>query len=61
MVWYPWDNILITQTQFFTYSGWVSAGLIIHFSSYNAVPISSSSIKKRNLVREAFIHIFSMI
>ena len=41
--------------QFFTYSGSVNAGVIINFSSYNAVLISSSSIKKRGLVKEAYI------
>ena len=35
----------------------VNAGVIINFSSYNAVPISSSSIKKRGLVKEAYIYI----
>ena len=38
--------------QFFTYSGSVNAGAIINFSSYNAVLISSRSIKKRGLVKE---------
>ena len=47
--------------QFFTYSGSVNAGVIINFSSYNAVLISSSSIKKRGLVKEAYVYIFSMI
>ena len=41
--------------QFLTYSGSVNAGVIINFSSYNAVLISSSSIKKRGLVKEAYI------
>ena len=43
--------------QFFTYSGSVNAGVIINFSFYNAVLISSSSIKKRDLVKEAYINI----
>ena len=43
--------------QFLTYSGSVNAGVIINFSSYNAVLISSSSIKKRGLVKEAYIYI----
>ena len=43
--------------QFFTYSGSVNAGVIINFSFYNAVLISSSSIKKRGLVKEAYINI----
>ena len=43
--------------QFFTYSGSVNAGVIINFSFYNAVLISSSSIKKRGLVKEAYIYI----
>ena len=43
--------------QFFTYRGSVIAGVIIKFSSYNVVLISSSSIKKRGLVKEAFIYI----
>ena len=41
--------------KFFTYSGSFNAGVIMHFSSYNAVLISSSSMKKRSLVREAYI------
>ena len=41
--------------QFFTYSPSVNTGVIINFSSYNAVLISSSSIKKRGLVKEAYI------
>ena len=43
--------------QFFTYSGSVNTGVIINFSSYNAVLISSGSIKKRGLVKEAYIYI----
>ena len=43
--------------QFFTYSGSVNAGVIINFSSYNAVLISSSSIKKRGLVKAVYIYI----
>ena len=43
--------------QFFTYSSSVNAGVIINFSSYNAILISSSSIKKRGLVKEAYIYI----
>ena len=41
--------------QFFTYRGTVNTGLIINFCSHNAVLISSSSIKKRGLVKEAYI------
>ena len=41
--------------QFFTCSGLVIAGVIIKFSSYNVVLIYSSSIKKRCLVKEAYI------
>ena len=44
--------------QFFTSSGSVNAGVIINFSSYNAVLISSSSIKKRSQVKEAYIYIY---
>ena len=44
--------------QFFTYSGSVNTGVIINFSSNNAVLISSSSIKKRGLVKEAYIYIY---
>ena len=40
--------------KFFTYSGSFNAAVIMHFSSYNAVLISSSSMKKRSLVREAY-------
>ena len=47
--------------QFFTYRGSVNTGVIINFSSNNAVLISSSSIKKRGLVKEAYVYIFSMI
>ena len=43
--------------QFFTYSGSVNAGVIMNFSSYNDVLISSISIKKRGLVKEAYIYI----
>ena len=43
--------------QFFTYRGSVNTGVIINFSSNNAVLISSSSIKKRGLVKEAYIYI----
>ena len=43
--------------QFFTYRGSVNTGVIINFSSNNAVLISSSSIKKRSLVKEANIYI----
>ena len=43
--------------QFFTYRGSVNTGVIINFSSNNAVLISSSSIKKRGLVKEANIYI----
>ena len=43
--------------QFFTYRGSVNTGVIINFSSNNAVLISSSSIKKRSLVKEAYIYI----
>ena len=41
--------------QFFIYRGSVNTGVIINFSSNNAVLISSSSIKKRSLVKEAYI------
>ena len=44
--------------QFFTYSGLVNAGVIINSSSYNAVLISSSSIKKIGLFKEAYIYIY---
>ena len=47
--------------QFFTYIGSVNANVIVNFSSYNAVLISSSSIKKRGLVKVDYIYIFSMI
>ena len=41
IVWYPWDNILITWMQLFTYSGSDSASVMVLFSSYNnAVYIS---------------------
>ena len=43
--------------QFFTYRRTVNTGVIINFSSNNAVLISSSSIKKRGLVKEAYIYI----
>ena len=43
--------------QFFTYSGSVNAGVIMNFSSYNDVLISSISIKKRGLVKEAYMYI----
>ena len=43
--------------QFFTYSPSVNTGVIINFSSYNAVLISSNFIKKRALVRKAYIYI----
>ena len=43
--------------QFFTWSGTVNAGVIISFSFYNAVLISSSSIRKRGVVKEAYIYI----
>ena len=43
--------------QFFTYRGSVNTVVIINFSSNNAVLISSSSIKKRGLVKEAYIYI----
>ena len=43
--------------QFFIYRGSVNTGVIINFSSNNAVLISSSSIKKRSLVKEAYIYI----
>ena len=43
--------------QFFTYRGSVNTGVIINFSSNSAVLISSSSIKKRSLVKEANIYI----
>ena len=43
--------------QFFTCSGSGNAAVIINFTSYNAVLISSSSIKKRSLVKEAYIYI----
>ena len=43
--------------QFFTYRGSVNTGVIINFSSNNALLISSSSIKKRGLVKEAYIYI----
>ena len=43
--------------QFFTYSGSVNTGVIINFSSYNAVLTFSNFIKKRALVREAYIYI----
>ena len=45
--------------QFFTYSVSVNAGVIINFlqCSYYAVLISSSSVKKRVLVKEAYIYI----
>ena len=43
--------------QFFIYRGAVNTGVIINFSSNNAVLISSSSIKKRSLVKEANIYI----
>ena len=46
--------------QFFTYRGSVNTGVIIKFSSNNAVLISSSSIKKRGLVKEAYIYIYSL-
>ena len=50
---------LIIQMQFFTYSVSVNAGVIINFlqCSYYAVLISSSSVKKRVLVKEAYIYI----
>ena len=50
---------LIIQMQFFTYSVSVNAGVIINFlqCSYYAVLISSSSVKKRALVKEAYIYI----
>ena len=41
--------------QFFTCSGLVIGGVIIKFSSYNVVLISSSSVKKRGLVKKAYI------
>ena len=44
--------------QFFTYSGSVNTGVIINFSSNNAVLISSSSIKKWGLVKVAYIYIY---
>ena len=43
--------------QFFTYRRTVTTGVIINFSSNNAVLISSISIKKRGLVKEAYIYI----
>ena len=43
--------------QFFTYRRTVNTGVIINFSSNNAVLISSISIKKRGLVKEAYIYI----
>ena len=43
--------------QFFKYIGAVNTGVIINFSSNNAALISSSSIKKRGLVKEAYIYI----
>ena len=43
--------------QFFTYSSSVNAGVITNFRSYNAVLISSSSVKKRGVVKEAYIYI----
>ena len=43
--------------QFFTYSGSVNAGVVINFSPYNTVLISSTSIKKRSLVKEAYMYI----
>ena len=43
--------------QFFTYSRSVNTGVIINFSSYNAVLISSGSIQKRGLVKESYIYI----
>ena len=43
--------------QFFTYDGSVNIGVIIKLSSYNAVLISSRSIKKRGLVKETYIYI----
>ena len=45
----------MTLMQFFTYSGSVNAGVTINFSSYLADLIFSSSIKKRGLVKEAYI------
>ena len=41
--------------QFFTYRESVNTGVIINFSSNNTVLISPSSIKKRGLVKEAYI------
>ena len=43
--------------QFFTYSGSVNTGVIINFSSYNAVLIFSSFIMERGLIKEAYIYI----
>ena len=43
--------------QFFTYSGSVNTGVIINVSSYNTVLSSASSIKKRGLIKEAYIYI----
>ena len=43
--------------QFFTYRRTVNTGVIINFSSNNAVLISSISIKKRGLAKEAYIYI----
>ena len=43
--------------QFFTYSSSVNAGVIINFRSYNAVLISSSCVKKRGVVKEAYTYI----
>ena len=43
--------------QFFTYRESVNTGVIINFSSNNTVLISPSSIKKRGLVKEAYIYI----
>ena len=45
------------QMQFFICSGSGNEAVIINFTSYNAVLISSSSIKNRSLVKEAYIYI----
>ena len=43
--------------QFFTYRRTVNTGAIINCSSNNTVLISSISIKKRGLVKDAYIYI----